>query len=388
MIYKNSEEVQNNSYINKDFQALWEELLDLIPKFTNKWNPREANESDPLAVLLKLLSIYSDKLNYNIDKSILERFPQTLTELRSAKNVYDTLGYNAPWYRAGSTKITLTYQERVKYPEDAEAGEYITIPRFTMVCDEDSNIVFTLVDKEADHRKFGVDDYKSASTKYRYCEALQGKIQDYSISGVNRITISNLDSNNRLYFTDPHVAYNGIFISNNPRFDIEDKEWKRVDNIYQTTSQYSYQFGVDPVSGACYIEFADTIGNAIGQGLYIKYVVTDGSQGNVKARSIIKFFDENVHPEESSGITINNNIFLINQSAVANGSDPATIEEMYKNYRRVKNTFDTLVTLLDYENYIYRYEKENGTHIVSNIRASDRTNDLFDSYKVWTLDTK
>ena len=57
MIYKNSDEVQNNSYINKDFQALWEELLTLIPKFTNKWDPQSANESDPLAVLLKVLAI-------------------------------------------------------------------------------------------------------------------------------------------------------------------------------------------------------------------------------------------------------------------------------------------------------------------------------------------
>jgi hypothetical protein len=75
MIYRNSEEVKNNSYINKDFQSLWEELLDLIPKLTDKWDPKSANESDPLAVLLKVLAIYSDKLNYNIDKSILERFP-------------------------------------------------------------------------------------------------------------------------------------------------------------------------------------------------------------------------------------------------------------------------------------------------------------------------
>lgn len=75
MEYRNDKDVINSSYINKDFQALWEELLTLIPKLTNKWDPKNTNESDPLAVLIKLLAIYSDKLNYNIDKSILERFP-------------------------------------------------------------------------------------------------------------------------------------------------------------------------------------------------------------------------------------------------------------------------------------------------------------------------
>ena len=53
MTYKNDKNISNISFINKDFESLWTEILALIPKLTNKWVPSEANESDPLAVLLK-----------------------------------------------------------------------------------------------------------------------------------------------------------------------------------------------------------------------------------------------------------------------------------------------------------------------------------------------
>ena len=102
--------LSNLSYINKDFPSLWNEILETVPKLTNKWIPSEANESDPLVVLLKELAIIADKQNYNIDKNILELFPATLTQLRSAYNVYESLGYTPDWYVSATTGITITYR--------------------------------------------------------------------------------------------------------------------------------------------------------------------------------------------------------------------------------------------------------------------------------------
>lgn len=386
MEYRNDRDIVNSSYINKDFQALWEELLELIPKLTNKWDPKNTNESDPLAVLIKLQAIFGDKLNYNIDKSILERFPQTLTEKRSAKNVYDTLGYNTPWYKAASATLTFTYIKQVEDIDSDPNREFdFTIPRFTMICDEDQSILFTVTDTTP--LGYKVDDYQTSPDKYRYVQALQGRIHQYTINGVERITVDNLDKNNRLYFTESNVAQNGIFIDTLESFETSSK-WQKVDNIYQALSPYTYEFGVDPVSGASYIEFPDSIANTIDNGLYIKYITTDGLNGNVKAKTVTKFFNEYTKLINSAGEELdnaNNHITVTNSKAAMNGSDPAPIDEMYRNYQRVKNTFDTLVTLLDYENFLYRYEKPDGTNVVSNIRCSDRTNDLVDSYKLWTL---
>ena len=68
-------QISNTSYINKDFQTIYPELLEKAKELSYKWNPTESNESDPGVVLIKENAIIADKLNYNIDKNILETFP-------------------------------------------------------------------------------------------------------------------------------------------------------------------------------------------------------------------------------------------------------------------------------------------------------------------------
>lgn len=63
-----------------------------------------------------------------------------------------------------------------------------------------------------------------------------------------------------------------------------------------------------------------------------------------------------------------------------------TIDEMNLGYDKVKNVFNTLVTLLDYKNYLYNYQDDNSRNIVSNIQVSDRSNDLYKSYTVKSFD--
>ena len=71
--------LNNQNYINKDFQTIYPELLDAVKKITYKWDPTISNESDPGVILLKLNAIIADKNNYNIDKNILECFPDTVS---------------------------------------------------------------------------------------------------------------------------------------------------------------------------------------------------------------------------------------------------------------------------------------------------------------------
>lgn len=89
----NEKELSNTSYTNKDFQSIYPELLDLVKKLTNKWDPSLSNESDPGVVLLKLNALIADKNNYNIDKNVLECFPTTVTQEGNARRLYDSLGY-------------------------------------------------------------------------------------------------------------------------------------------------------------------------------------------------------------------------------------------------------------------------------------------------------
>ena len=416
MTYKNDKNISNISFINKDFESLWTEILALIPKLTNKWVPSEANESDPLAVLLKEQAIMTDKINYNVDKNILELFPQSLTQLRSAYDVYNSMGYYPDWYVSATVDLTLSRNGKVLVVQnsttDAKSddnsinsttndtqpstsnGKSLFIDVFTSFSDSESKTVY--VTKRA--HSFEINE--SA-----LIPAIQGTALDFAVDNDRCITTDYLDAQNRIYFTESNVAQNGIFISEkNDYSDLRntDSVWKRVDNLSQELSgQKVYKFGVDAVNNACYIQFPNDIGSLIGSGLYIKYIKSDGINGNVTVKTITQFFDditiknldsdgnENVLvAADDSSVKINDLFtYTTNLLGATNGKDPMTIDEMNLGYDKVKNVFNTLVTLLDYKNYLYNYQDANSRNIVSNIQVSDRSNDLYQSYTVKSFDT-
>lgn len=389
--------LSNLSYINKDFNSLWNEILETVPKLTDKWMPSEANESDPLLVLLKELAIFADKNNYNVDKNILERFPATLTQLRSAYNVYDDLGYTPDWYISATTPITINYNNIKENKAFIEVNNFpIELPlRFKMVSDDKSNTVYTLLQNFIIEKPATGVEQLTSTTHQIF--AMEGKVNDLTINGKTQITTLNLDSQNRLYFTQTNIAQNGILISNYSDFsDIayDEKQnllishWHRVDNINQWPSGNPvYELGINSVTGSVYIQFPEDIGRLIGDGIYVKYLLSSGEQGNMGKGTISKFLNTlsiNLEVKDSTGtqktVTIDDEFFtLFNSQVVQNGRNPLDIEDMRKQFNKVVGIFNTLVTLRDYENYLYEYQNNLGEYIVSNIRVSDRFHDLTDS---------
>lgn len=396
--------LSNLSYINKDFESLWNEILETVPKLTNKWLPSEANESDPLVVLLKELAIFADKLNYNIDKNILERFPATLTQLRSAYDVYESLGYTPDWYVSAVTSITITYGGMVNGARLEGNASTITIPLFTQVSDDDSEIIYTLLESI---------DVTQGTPKNYTVAAIEGTMNDFEINGTTQITYNNLDSQNRLFFTQTNIAQNGIIISNYSDFsdysyeqlnssggnddpNYEDlNKWRRVENLNQYTSgNRIYKLGIDTVTNNVYIQFPDDICNLIGDGIYIKYVISNGSEGNIGRGDITQFmnvtsFSGTATSSDIEVPTLATSDFVVtNTKSTQNGADPLDIEEMREQFNRTVGVFNTLVTVRDYENYIYEYTDADGNYLVSNIRVSDRLNDLNDSITYKTMNAQ
>lgn len=393
MTYKNDKNISNISFINKDFESLWTEILALIPKLTNKWVPSEANESDPLAVLLKEQAIMTDKINYNVDKNILELFPQSLTQLRSAYDVYNSMGYYPDWYVSATVDLTLSRNGKVLIVENSKSstdnGEALFIDVFTSFSDSESKTVYVTTKAK-----------NLTINESVVVPAIQGTALDFAVDNDRCITTDYLDAQNRIYFAESNVAQNGIFISEFEDYrDLRssDSAWKRVDNLSQELGgQKVYKFGVDAVNNACYIQFPNDIGSLIGSGLYIKYIKSDGVNGNITIKTITQFLNDiTIKNEAGTTLVAKNNssvkindlfAYTTNLLGTTNGKDPMTIDEMNLGYDKVKNVFNTLVTLLDYKNYLYNYKDSNSRNIVSNIQVSDRSNDLYQSYTVKSFD--
>lgn len=369
--------ISNISYTNKDFRSIYPELIDLVKKLTNKWDPEITNESDPGLILLKLNAIIADKNNYNIDKNILEAFPLSVTQYGNARKIYDILGYKMKWYRSATTTLSMVsnYDDLTSLTFKSPGSENIVFPIFTMFSNDSGDNVYTLTKSvTASNLAKGIPQTD--------LPVIEGTNYAYELNGDTLITLNHLDADLRLYFKEPYIAENGIFIKNSTDSSW-DKAWIKVDNLAaETLNQKIFEFGVTPNSNICYIQFPQDIGNLIGDGLNIQYVISSGVKGNVSAKEINTCTVDIIATKQdgdSAEINLNDYINILNPDASTNGADPESLDEAYKNYKKIVGTFNTLVTCRDYENYIYNMK--NGTEdAVSNIVVSDRTNDLNSIY--------
>ena len=135
MITTNEINIANNSYLKKDFYQIYPEILDIVSKITERWDPASSNESDPGVVLLKLLAFIADKNNYNIDKNILECFMPSCTQTESMRKLCEMLGYEMQYYNSATTTVTFMYQG-----SSLKEGDQIKIPQFTVITNEDKDI--------------------------------------------------------------------------------------------------------------------------------------------------------------------------------------------------------------------------------------------------------
>lgn len=369
--------ISNISYTNKDFRSIYPELIDLVKKLTNKWDPEITNESDPGLILLKLNAIIADKNNYNIDKNILEAFPLSVTQYGNARKIYDILGYKMKWYRSATTTLSMVsnYDDLTSLTFKSPGSENVVFPIFTMFSNDSGDNVYTLTKSvTASNLAKGIPQTD--------LPVIEGTNYAYELNGDTLITLNHLDADLRLYFKEPYIAENGIFIKNSTDSSW-DKAWIKVDNLAaETLNQKIFEFGVTPNSNICYIQFPQDIGNLIGDGLNIQYVISSGVKGNVSAKEINTCTVDIIATKkggDSAEINLNDYINILNPDASTNGADPESLDEAYKNYKKIVGTFNTLVTCRDYENYIYNM-KNSTEDAVSNIVVSDRTNDLNSIY--------
>lgn len=108
--WKYANRKKTTNYTARDYESAKEELIKLRDDLTDKWT--STDESDPGIVLIKEAAQTIDILSYNQDKQILECFPNSVTQLKNARQLYNLIGYKMKWYRSATCKCNIvnTYE--------------------------------------------------------------------------------------------------------------------------------------------------------------------------------------------------------------------------------------------------------------------------------------
>jgi hypothetical protein len=172
-----------------------------------------------------------------------------------------------------------------------------------------------------------------------------------------------------------------------------------VDNLNsQPLQKKVYKFGYDSKRFLPYVEFPSDISSLIADGLQIAYITTNGLNGNVSPKTLIKFetptewkVSESTadNPYNTTGLDHTADEFTCyNASAATNGTDKETLNNAYKSFKKTIGTFDTLVTCRDYMNKIYELVTSytDTTPLVSNSIVSDIRDDINRSVTICSFD--
>lgn len=339
---------------------------------SERWDPTSTNETDPGIVLLKVLTAIADKLNYNIDKNTLEAFMPSATQEESMRKLCEMMGYNIKYYQSATVDVTFQYHGET----DITSTTKIFIPKYSNVKDADETINYVTL-KSA---QFG------AGSLAQVIPCIEGSLEVCENDDDNVISIMQLDDNNRYYLPESQIAENGIFITNYYDGVEVDELWTKVDNLNtQQLGQKVFKFGYDSLEARPYVQFPEDISAIIEDGLVIKYIRTNGVNGNISAKTVAKLekpvgIDWKVGESE---VTVED-FTVFNASSTQNGSNIESINSAYNNYKKVIGTFDTLVTVRDYMNKIYMLTENdtNQTPLVSNVIVSDIRDDINRAYTV------
>ena len=354
----------------KDYYQIWNELIELADKISERWSPASTNESDPGIVLLKALTAVADKLNYNIDKNTLEAFMPSATQEDSMRKLTEMMGYNMKHYQSATGKAVIAYKSSNEHSL-SEFTDGIYFPKFVNLKNEDEDINYVTLE---DFVLQDGDDTHEVSI-------IEGEVIECETNNDNIITALHLDDLNRYILPEYTVAENGIFITNITD-SYESELWQKVQNLNtQPLGTKVYKFGIDSALQLPYIQFPEDIKTLIEDGLKIRYIRTNGLNGSITAKVLTKFEKPAIWSTADSELIkdlTTDSFTVTNNSAASNGADPESLTTAYRNYKKTIGTFDTLVTCRDYMNKIYQLTESvtDTTPLVSNVIVSDIRDDI------------
>lgn len=310
-------------YTSRDYEAIREDLIALIPNFAPKWTNRDP--ADFGMTMIELFSYLGDELNFYIDRALNESFLSTASQRNSVLQIAKILGY-VPTGATAST-VLLTFQN--------STADIIVVPAKTQVATSTINngqrtqIIFETI------AAVSVPAKASSINGSATVTAIQGETVT-----AEPLDVSDGSANQQFELGQSPVINGSVSIT------VAGVKYSQVPYLidYQ---EYDPVFTTDTDSdNITYVTFGDGISGRIppnGAQIFADYRVGGGAAGNVSVNTI-KFI-LGTYP---IGLTvINQNVGQVS-GAAAGGADPESTDSIRVNAPQSIRALSRAVSLADY----------------------------------------
>lgn len=365
-------------YTSRDYDSLVQEFFDLVPKLTDLWKPEA--DSDPGAVLGRWLASVGDVLGTNLDILSTELYANTMTQRKSAEKVLGLIGYTLGFYVGAMTEVTITNNtdDPIEMDFGFNGSNFATLNAYTDITNNTRTITYNILPRT---NGYGATDTRSireitttnvdvfASSDLVTIEpgksvtrvAAEGTVRSYqvSVSEVKRnnyvITLpsqhidpskvwlmAKANSTDTTFLSTQWIQCETVsgFVDPEPRFAVT---YDNYSNAQITVSSYLNQ--LDNYENNYLVVFWLDVSGVI------------GCVGEDVLTNLLFAVDQPMDVATDSGdISISNlsNTVELPHTYTVTGDSPETAHEAYLNSRNYINTWDSLVTLPDYQRFLNR----------------------------------
>lgn len=363
------------NYSSRDYNSLLNELKSLVPTLTDLWKPDA--DADPGVVLIKLLASACDMLGVNLDILATELFAPSVKQRKNAEKLFSLIGYELGWYTAARTEVTFTNssEKSVSIDFGFNGANFATLNAYTDITNSSRVITYNILPLT---NTFGASETRSRRTvitdnlnvfadtdnvRLKPGEsvtrvAIEGELRSYSIS------VAQVKANNYIIkLPSQHIDTTAIWVKAKSSQNAENflsTQWIQVTSPAEfITPEPRFAVTYDSYSNAQiqisnYLNQLEDYDNNY---LTIYWVDCSGIIGCVGEDVLSNFLPaKSGQTYEDGELTISNlsNTVELPNTYTVTGKSPETAKEAYHNSRNHINTFDSLVTLPDFNRFLNR----------------------------------
>ena len=289
--YNGSNYIPQVDYTSRDYQAIREDLYNLIPIFAPQWTSRDP--ADLGIAILEIFAHMGDVLNYYVDRAANESFITTATQRESVLKIASMLGYIPTDLNAAT--VSLSFSNTTLNP--------ITVPAGTQVA------TTTIVNGTSTQIIFETDSTVVVPAK------VGGVVGGITVSATEGQTITeelvgqSSGQTSQIFALEQHPV-----IQDSINITINGTTYSKVTYLLEQSSTSPVFSSETDADGVTYINFGDGVGGRIppANGLiYATYRIGNGAAGNVSAGSLTSIITN-----YSSGLLVTNAFSAIGGSDI------------------------------------------------------------------------
>lgn len=365
-------------YTSRDYDSILDDFWAAVPKLTELWKPEA--DADPGVVLGKFLASAADMLGVNLDILANEIFAPSVQQRKNAEKLFGLIGYSLGWYTAARTEVTFTNASSAPIQLDFgfNGSNFSTLNAYTDITNQSRVITYNvlpmtnrygatesrsrrelitnIVDVFVQHDKVKLDPGESVTRV-----AIEGELRSISVS------VAEVKANNYLItLPSQHVDTTAVWLrakSSLSADDFLDTRWLQcADSSEFVTPEPRFAVVYDNYSNAQIqiSNYLNQLEDYESNYLVIYWIDCSGVIGCVGEDVLSNLYfaqTTDATPDTSSGdIVVSNlsNTVELPHTNTVTGKSPETAKQAYYSSRNFINTWDSLVTLPDYNRFLNR----------------------------------